>query len=151
MSKQIKAFSAAILGTTAMTAFSYLFSYLSKDNTKEPTLLGKMIRRLFPGISRKHSRTSGWIVHYAVGVLFAELYSRVWEQRTPRETIKTGLIFGGLSGIAAILIWKFTMETHPFSPRIDFTTFALNLLLAHVVFGLFAAIGYIAAPPGKKR
>ncbi len=38
MSKQLRVFNAAILGTSLMTAFSYLFSYLSGNDTREPEL-----------------------------------------------------------------------------------------------------------------
>jgi len=140
--KQVKIFKAALLGTSAMTAFSYLFSYLSKNNTREPELLGKMMHRIFPGISKPSSRAGGWAAHYAVGLLFAELYARIWQRTTARPATKNGLVFGGLSGIAAILIWKFTLDAHPFAPAVDFKNFALNLFLAHLVFGVFAAVGY---------
>jgi|SRR6186713_2270873 len=142
MLKQARVLNSAIVGTTMMTLFSYLFSSMSDTDTREPALLGKMIRRLAPGMSKKHSRAAGWTAHYGVGLLFAELYAQIWEQRSVRANAGTGLVFGGLSGIAAILIWKFTLETHPFAPSVDFTTFAVNLLLAHLVFGFFAAIGY---------
>jgi hypothetical protein len=69
MAKQMKMFDSAILATSAMTAFSYLFSYLSKNNTREPELLGKMMRRLFPGMSKPTARAGGWTAHYAVGLL----------------------------------------------------------------------------------
>jgi len=142
MSKQVKVFNAAILGTSVMTAFSYLFSYLSRNNTREPELLGKMIHRFFPGMSKPFSRAGAWTAHYAVGLLFAELYGQIWQRTADRPTVKDGLVFGGLSGIAAILIWKFTLEAHPFAPAVDFKNFALNLFLAHMVFGIFAVIGY---------
>lgn len=140
--EQTKVFKAAILGTSAMTVFSYLFSALSDNNTREPELLRKMIRRLSPGMSKPFSRAGGWAAHYAVGLLFAELYAQIWERTFVRPTGKSGLVFGGLSGIAAILIWKFTLDAHPLTPAVDFKKFALNLFLAHLVFGIFAAVGY---------
>lgn len=142
MDKPLKVVYSAVLGTSFMTVFSYIFSYLSKENTREPVLLGKMIRRLFPGMSRPASRAGGWAAHYAVGLLFAELYAQFWERSAGKTTPKTGLIFGGLLGIGAILIWKFTLEVHPFAPALDFRKFAINLLVAHLVFGFFVAVGY---------
>jgi hypothetical protein len=132
----------AVIGTTAMTLFSYLFSVSKKTNLKEPKLLGKMIRPLVPGIGKSHSRRAGWAVHYVVGLLFAETYAQIWERSTLKPNAKNGLIFGGLSGIAAILIWKFTFAVHPHPPSVNFGKYALNLLIAHVIFGLFAVIGY---------
>ncbi|MBS1665216.1 MAG: hypothetical protein JST68_29490 [Bacteroidetes bacterium] len=142
MSNQLKTLRSAFLATTAMTAFSYLFSYLSGNNTREPELLAKMTYRLFPLTSRPTSRIIGWTAHYTVGLLFAELYARLWERSPYKPSPKSGLVFGGLSGLAAILIWKFTLDAHPLPPAVSFTTFAVNLLFAHLIFGLFAALGY---------
>jgi len=139
-------FNSAMLATSAMTIFSYMFAYLSKNNTREPELLGKMIRRLVPVISKPIARAGGWTAHYAIGLLFAELYGQIWERTAVKASVKSGLIFGGLSGIAAILIWKFTLEAHPLAPATDFRNFAINLLLAHLVFGIFAAISYRRLP-----
>jgi len=149
MTKQVKTFNSATFGTSAMTVFSYIFSYLSKNDTREPELLGKMMRRFFPGMSKPTARAGGWAAHYAVGLLFAELYGQIWERTAVKATIKSGLVFGGLSGIAAILIWKFTLEAHPLAPAVEFRNFAINLLLAHLVFGIFAAIGYKRLPKGS--
>ncbi len=125
-----------------MTAFSYLFGYLVRENTKEPDLLGKLVHRLFPGTTRMQSKIAGWTAHYLVGLLFVELYARWWERSSIRANRKTGLVFGGMSGLAAILIWKFTLAAHPFPPAINFKKFAANLLFAHLVFGLVAVIAY---------
>ena len=131
---------AALLATSFMTLFSYAYSFLSKDNTKEPQLLGKLIHRL--GVPHKRAKVAGWAAHYGVGLLFAELYGQIWQRTSVNANAKSGLVFGGLSGIAAILIWKFTFAIHPFAPAVNFSSFAVNLFLAHLIFGLFAAIGY---------
>jgi hypothetical protein len=142
VSRQIKVIKAAVLATSCMTLFSYAFSLVSNNNTKEPQLLRKLIQRLHPGISKKKAGVAGWAAHYSVGLLFAELYGQIWQRTAVNPDAKSGLVFGGLSGIAAILIWKFTLTVHPDPPAVDFGSFALNLFLAHLVFGLFAAIGY---------
>jgi hypothetical protein len=142
LAERMKVVNAGLLATSFMTLFSYAYSFLSKDNTKEPQLLGKLIRRLRPGIPKRAAGVAGWAAHYGVGLLFAELYGRIWERTAINVNARSGLVFGGLSGIAAILIWKFTFAIHPFAPAVNFTSFALNLFLAHLVFGLFAAIGY---------
>jgi hypothetical protein len=142
MINQKKVLESSVIGTTAMTLFSYLFSMSKKTNLKEPKLLGKMVRPLVPGMSKKQSRKAGWLAHYAVGLLFAETYAQIWERSSLKANAKNGLVFGGLSGIAAILIWKFAFMIHPDPPSVNFRKYAMNLLIAHVVFGLFAAIGY---------
>ncbi len=139
---KIKTVTAGVLGTSVMTLFSYFLSTIVKDDVKEPKLLGKMIHRLLPGVSRTNSRISGWVVHYAVGLLFAELYIQLWEKTKVKPNYKTGFILGGFSGIATILIWKITLKLHPVPPSVNFKKHALNLFFAHVVFGLFAVVGY---------
>jgi len=142
MQRLIDIFKSGVIGTSAMTVFSYLYAYIVKDNVKEPKLLAKMFRRLVPGTDKLNARIAGWVIHYAVGLLFAELYIELWERTSVKADVKSGLILGGLSGIAAILIWKFTLESHPIPPSVDFTKHAVNLIIAHLIFGVFAVLAY---------
>ena len=61
-----------------MTLYSYLVSAIQHKNFKEPKLLGKMSANLLPWISRKKAFFTGWIMHYLVGLLFAEIYAPFW-------------------------------------------------------------------------
>ena len=135
-----------IIGTSAMTMFSYLYSFVVKDDLKEPKLLAKMLRRLIPGTRKLNARIAGWAIHYAVGLLFAELYIELWERTPVKPDLRSGLVLGGLSGIAAILIWKFTLGAHPVPPKVDFRKHAINLFFAHVIFGVCAMLAY---KPGR--
>jgi hypothetical protein len=144
---QLRVIVSSITGTTLMTLYSYAISWLQHKNFKEPELLGKMSRRLLPWIDRKESRITGWGMHYLVGLLFAEAYAPFWPEQQQHANIKTGLVLGGISGIAAILIWRFTLDAHPFPPLVDFVPFAGQLFIAHVRFGLVAAVGYALSGP----
>ena len=144
MRRLMDIFRTGVIGTSAMTAFSYIYSLIKKDNLKEPKLLAKMFRRLIPGTDKLTARAAGWVMHYTVGLLFAELYIELWEKTSIKADRKSGLIFGGLSGIAAILIWKFTLDAHPVPPSVNFRKHAINLFFAHVIFGVFAMLGYNA-------
>jgi hypothetical protein len=75
-------------------------------------------------------------------LLFTKLYAPIWEETPLKPNVKNGLIFGGICGIAAILIWKFTLVVHPDPPAIDFIPFAIQLFVIHLIFGAFAAMGY---------
>src|ERR1700754_4767289 len=129
MPRQIKILYSSLVATSAMTLFSYLYSIITNDDTREPELLAKLLHRLRPWKSRMNSRYAGWVVHYSVGLLFAELYDQIWQKRPINVNVRNGLVFGGLSGIAAILIWKFTLDIHPYPPAINFGSFALKLFL----------------------
>ncbi len=126
-----------------MTLYSYLISWIRNKNFKEPVLLDKMAGRLLPVLNTKN-RLAGWAIHFAVGLLFAETFAQFWKPGQNFANVKRGLVVGGLSGIAAILLWKFTLEAHPLPPAVDFVRFAGQLFIAHVVFGLFGALGYNA-------
>jgi hypothetical protein len=126
--------------TSAMTLFSYLFSLLSGTNLREPHILAQLTGRLMPWRGKNKNILTGWLIHYAVGLLFSELYLKFWEKSSIHDKQKAGLIYGGLAGLAAILIWKFTLSVHPFPPAIHFGLFAFNLFLGHLVFGMVSAL-----------
>lgn len=130
------------VGTSVMTLYSYIVSWNKHENFKEPKLLGSLSYPMTPWFKRKKADHTGWAMHYLVGLLFAECYAPFWSEQRVHTNIKTGLILGGLSGIAAILIWKFAFEAHPFPPAVNFRQFAGQLFIAHLVFGLFAAAAY---------
>ena len=85
-----------------MTLFSYILSLLKVKNFKEPLLLGKLLKR--SGLEKTIAKFTGWTVHYAVGLLFAEMYALLWEKTDIPPSASTGLVLGGLSGLAAILV-----------------------------------------------
>ena len=136
----MKRLSFSIVATSAMTAFSYLFSFLSGTNLREPHLLAQLTGRLTPWHGTKKNILTGWCLHYMVGLLFSEMYMQFWENSSLNDKKKAGLIYGGLAGLAAILIWKFTLSAHPFTPAIDFAIFSLNLFLGHLIFGYVSAL-----------
>lgn len=134
--------SAALLGTTVMTLFSYLVAEIQKEKFREPELLATLLRRLVPELSSKYGRIAGWKIHYAVGLVFAIIYARLWEEKRVKPSAKSGLALGALSALPAIAVWRLTFLLHPSPPKIHFKRFYGHLFLAHLVFGAFAAIGY---------
>jgi len=136
----VKKLYSSIAATSAMTAFSYLFSLLSGTNLREPHILAQLTGRVMPWHGKKKNILTGWWLHYAVGLLFSEMYIQFWENCSLKNKNKSGLIYGGLAGLAAILIWKFTLSVHPFPPAIDFGLFSLNLFLGHLIFGIVSAL-----------
>lgn len=133
---------AGITGTSFMTAFSYLVSESKKENFREPELLGKLLYTILPDLSKRYSHLTGWNLHYLVGVMFALAYSGIWEKTTVKPSLKSGLIFGLLSGVLGLSIWKLCFEIHPNPPKISFKKYYGHLLVTHLVFGLFTTIAY---------
>lgn len=133
--------SAGITGTSLMTLFSYLVSRLQKENFREPEILARLIYHLVPQINRRYSQVAGWNIHYLVGLLFAIYYAKLWEKNV-QPTVKSGLKLGGITGVLAMIVWMLTLNIHPAPPKIKFRRFYGHIILAHLVFGCFANIGY---------
>ena len=138
---QVRTLLASIIGTSAMTFYSYLVSWGTDKNFKEPKLLGQLAERFISGKSNDNKIT-GWGMHYLMGLLFAETYAPFWSLKENERNEKTGLVLGGISGIAAILLWKFTFTLHPDPPPIHFIRFAGQLFIAHLLFGLATALAF---------
>jgi Na+/proline symporter len=133
---------AGITGTTFMTLFSYLVSLADDENYSEPERLGQLVNRLAPKISKEQSQLLGWLGHYAVGLLFSMVYVELWRRRQPKSSVRNNLMIGAISGLIAVAIWKTTFKLHPLPPALSFNKYYLQLVPAHVVFAVFAGIGY---------
>ena len=132
---------AAVSGTTAMTAFSYKVSEEKNKQFREPELLNSLVKRLIP---MHVPRAIGWAMHYSVGLLFSLIYHQIWRRTKLKPGITTGLALGAISGVIGAATWKTLLSLHPNPPRIKEKNYYLHLLLAHIVFGAFAAMGYQA-------
>ncbi|HWZ14697.1 MAG TPA: hypothetical protein VNW95_05615 [Mucilaginibacter sp.] len=147
---------AGISGTTFMTAFSYAVSTVEKENFSEPERLGQFAHRLLPAISKKENQLIGWSAHYGMGLLFSTAYDWLWANKKVKPSFKNNLILGGISGLAAVAIWKTTFKMHPLPPRLSFDKYYLQLVPAHIVFAVFAGLAYkvlsttSSAKPGEE-
>jgi hypothetical protein len=142
MNKAGKIAVTALTGTTFMTADSYLMSWLFGENFREPEHLATMIGRLAPNLCGKAKRIAGWGAHFAMGFVFASIYVELWESRKIKHNFRNALVLGLVSGILGFLIWKGTFKVHPLPPWLNFDHYYLQRIPAHVVFAVFATIGY---------
>lgn len=142
--------SAALTGTTVMSAFSYIVSKKENKQFREPELLNKLISRMPMEVRTSKESIVGWAVHYIVGLMFCTLYDRIWQRLTPAERMLTALPIGAFSGIVGAIVWKSTLKLHPFPPIIGYKKYYLHIVLAHVVFGAFAGFGYNLAKRDNK-
>jgi hypothetical protein len=131
-----------ITGTTFMTLFSYLVSLADGENFSEAERLGQLAGRLVPKMNKQQSLVLGWLGHYGVGLLFALVYVELWRRGKLKPDLKTNLWLGGLSGLLAVAVWKTTFKMHPLPPSLSFNKYYLQLVPAHLVFAVFAGIGY---------
>ena len=135
-----KIVSAAILGTTFMTAWSIIVSRQANKQFREPVLLNLLLRRLAYKNKVEADSAAGWISHFLAGAAFTTVYEQVWQKQKP--TLKNSLFLGGVSGLVGIGIWEMAFQMHPNPPRVDRKNYYQQLFIAHLIFGVFAALGY---------
>jgi len=137
--------SAALTGTTLMSAFSYVTSQKEGRQFREPELLNKLVRRMPPGVKINKDSIVGWAIHYIVGIVFCTLYDKIWRRLTPIERMLAALPLGTVSGVIGAVIWKYTFKIHPFPPVIRYKNYYLHIILDHVIFCAFAGLAYTIA------
>jgi hypothetical protein len=128
-----------IAATTAMTAFSYGASYMSKNTFKEPEHLNRVF------VSPRRNKVDkppvvGFLLHYFVGIWFSALYHSLWRKRTKYTNWKDGVGFGTLCGLLGAGVWKITLASHPKPPRIEVSSYLRHLITAHMIFGYFLEV-----------
>src|SRR5690606_29266487 len=129
-----KIFSAGIVGTSAMTLFSYLVSETKNKNFREPELLCQLIERLPHKPSNLSAQIAGWGIHYAIGISFMACYSEIWERTGNKPTMASGALLGAANGLVGVTGWNLMFEAHPNPPAKELKPFFGHLILAHVVF-----------------
>lgn len=128
---------AGILATLGMTAFSYLVSFFSKSKFEEPQLLNILIRRYHKtttAICREH--IIGWTIHFLIGMLFVGVFKILQDLSVVALTIESGVIFGFSGGILGVVFWWFLLSVHPNPPQINKTVYFIQLVIAHIIFGI---------------
>ena len=124
----------ALTGIVLMTLFSYIVSYVSNKNFKEPALLNHLLRR-----GNRDAPVMGWAVHYIIGVLFTAAYEAIWLLWDVAPDIWFVLIAGTLSGITGVIGWTCMLKISSDPPQIALRDFLLQLVFAHVIF-VFGAV-----------
>ncbi|PRX39287.1 hypothetical protein [Salegentibacter salegens] len=129
------------VATTVMTVFSYLFSNFKAKQFREPELLNTLISRS-KMISLKPSKNHffGWIIHFIIGWIFVFIFCLIWEFTNFSVGIISGALLGFIAGIVGIVGWKVMFKLNRNPPEIDFSQFYHQLIIAHILFGISAAV-----------
>jgi hypothetical protein len=138
----LKIICSAVAGTSMMTLFSYQLSRLTHKQFREPELLSKLAERLRIDHRSPGNAIDGWMLHYAAGSLFVMLYDKLWRDNRVNEIVKNGAVLGAASGFFGAEVWRQVLKFHPNPPKVDFKNYYNQLIVAHIVFGVFARIGY---------
>jgi hypothetical protein len=137
-----KTITAALVGTTFMTLFSYWISSKKRKQFREPELLDGLLQRLPVHVPATAAQVSGWLIHYGVGFSFCAIYDAIWKHMAARPSVTNGMMLGGISGLVGILGWHAVLSFHPNPPAVEIKKYYGHLMLAHVIFGVFSVIGY---------
>jgi len=128
-----------VAATTFMTIFSYTVSRLRNRQFTEPVLLNRLLCGF--GILKEYQlekNIAGWIIHYAIGLIFLVAYYLVWSRTSFDPTLKTALVLGSLSGIAGIIGWSVLFRIQSVPANIRASEYYAQLFVAHVIFALTA-------------
>ncbi len=131
-------FIASLAGTSAMTLFMYLLSFITGYRTQVINVLGTLITfQAGPDgeLSKSLLAVSvGTITHYAIGFGFALVYGWLWAEDVLQPDWWSILILGTLSGILAVGFWGTVLTIHPRAPRVKRSAYLIAIFFAHYVF-----------------
>jgi hypothetical protein len=140
-----------VTATTLMSIFSYTVSSSKDKNFKEPKLLAEMVEQFLPDKDKKMATPTGWVMHYTMGCLMTLVFQEVWKKAKTKPSFVQGVVAGLIGGVTGILIWKTVFKVHPNPPQIPFKRYYGHLMLAHLVFGISAALTSRSEPPFKSK
>ncbi|WP_432411287.1 hypothetical protein [Rasiella sp. SM2506] len=126
-----------ILATTGMTFFSYAISYFSKSKFEEPQLINTLLDRI-PNKNQPvcQEHIIGWLLHILIGIFFVTLFKIGLLYTVLTLSLVSGMVFGFSAGLLGVLSWHLAFTFHPDPPNIDKITFYIQLVVAHIIFGV---------------
>ncbi|MBC7407412.1 MAG: hypothetical protein H7339_03400 [Arcicella sp.] len=140
-----KVLSSGILGTTAMTIFSYVVSEVKREDFREPEIMSLLFKNLSITFLQYGTYLGylAWIIHYIIGFSFVFIYVKLWDNNKLKPNFISGIFLGAITGIIGIIGWYITLRIHPNPPTVNLRNFFILLFFAHIVFGIFATLGYV--------
>lgn len=131
-----------LTGTSLMTLISYYLSRKANRNFREPDLLNQLIFNFKPFGFIKKPVFPGWILHYAVGLIFVIGFHFFWKVTSITPSLLSGSLLGLICGFIGVAGWHLVFLLHPNPPSIELKEYYIHLIVVHIFFGLGAAAGY---------
>ncbi|WP_299392095.1 hypothetical protein [uncultured Gelidibacter sp.] len=132
-----------IVAVLCMTFFSAIWSAVSGNEFREPTLLSILMQK-HPRIhvSEQSAYVWGWVIHFLFGVAFLLFYQLLWKFTNAPRTLVWSVIFGSVLGVLGILGWKILFSIVNFSSQFKYQQYYVHIFLAHIVFSVTAFVVY---------
>ncbi|NJN27688.1 MAG: hypothetical protein HC819_17830 [Cyclobacteriaceae bacterium] len=128
----------SLVATTGMTLVSYMLSEIKKEKFLEPLLLNQV---LFPHDKKGHAHhVAGYGLHWLIGLGFSSIYKVMWRHSLIKPKTKNSLIMGFTNGLVGVAGWHFIFFFRHFPPKVKLKQYYLQLIVAHMVFGLLNKI-----------
>jgi hypothetical protein len=130
---------AGIGGTALMTAFIYLVSYITHKRLKVVKILGTMLTFQTTPDKETSEHSSAVVVgilgHYLVGIIFTVIYYLLWTNGIGKPDFITCVLYGFISGIVGIIVWRIFFAIHPNPPAVPLKDYIPSILVGHIFFG----------------
>lgn len=137
----LKVILAGILGTILMTGFSYILARLKDQEFREPRLLNMILRRsTYDKVNPSNNSILGWVVHFSIGIILMTLFYIIHLIFSFSISFMSILVYGVFAGILSILSWHLMFIISPNSENVELKEFYVQILIAHVLFALGAAV-----------
>ncbi|HEX6982504.1 MAG TPA: hypothetical protein VF181_07065 [Balneolaceae bacterium] len=133
----------ALIGTSLMTAFSYIVSRKRDKQFREPQLINELISRAQIKITPLRTSPLGWILHYLTGTIFTLGYYFFWKLTAADPSLISGAVLGAVNGVLGISVWVICFVTHSNPPDINLKDYYWHLMIAHIIFGFGVALGFL--------
>lgn len=140
----IRIFIEGIVATTVMTTFSYVLANITKKEFREPELLNDLLSRSnLYRLKLSKKSAAGWILHYLIGWMFVILIEAAWLTELVEASVLSGALLGFLGGVIGIFGWKILFWINNNPPKISWSDYYIQLVIAHVLFGISTGIIYL--------
>tara|TARA_R100000789_G_C2978135_1_gene142654 strand:+ start:281 stop:679 length:399 start_codon:yes stop_codon:yes gene_type:complete len=119
-----------------MTAFSYLYSFFTGHQFREPELLNQLLNSNALPIKATSNSWIGWFLHFLLGYVFAVLLYLTWNFLKIEPSWSIAVISGIVAGFIGVFSWQCLFSLSPDPPAIPLFNFYFQLIIAHIIFCL---------------
>lgn len=131
-----------LCATLIMTSISYILSYLTNNNFKEPELLQFLIFNRTERFLPRIKFAIGWSIHLLIGCVLSTTIVLLWVSKLWTPTLLHALIVGLFIGMAAVLAWHIGITSSKVRLATNLIAYYSQLIFVHGIFSIVVTIIY---------